>query len=80
MDLTFLRKIVTMAENFKTVATIFHLTQEDLEDPKMGEYVLERIRQYEAGYIMRKELRAKVTQVRVETNPLPPIETPDKEE
>lgn len=60
MDLRFTAKLLNMAASLKEVGELFALTPEQMEDPRAGEWLIDRIKQLQTAHIIRKEMAAKV--------------------
>lgn len=59
MDYQTLAKLAAMAASFELVAKEFSLTKEQMEDPKAGKFIVERIHNIQTAYNVRQGLSDK---------------------
>lgn len=55
-NLKLLSELATMAASLEEVGRLFSLTDDQLKDPQCGKYIIERIKQYQTAYTIRKEM------------------------
>lgn len=56
MEYKLLAKLATMAASLEEVAKLFALTEEQMTDPAAGRWLVDRIKQLQTAYTIRKGL------------------------
>lgn len=69
MDYKLHAKLAVMAASFVDIAREFGLTEEQMEDPKAGTYLVERIHNIQTAYNIRQTLSDKVDFTKAPTPP-----------
>lgn len=60
MEYKLLAELSTMAASLEEVGKLFALTPEQLKDPSCGIWLVDRIKQLQTAYTIRKEINARV--------------------
>lgn len=76
-DAKYLMEITIKACHFEEIADLFALTEQQKLDPRAAEWIIDRIKQFQTSYMIRKAIVEKVDLKEAPFKPEQPIDKSD---